>query len=398
MEEGEASPSSLINKLRLKIMAKRDYYEVLGVDKGADQKEIKSAYRKLALKFHPDRNKEKDANEKFKEINEAYEVLSDEKKRKTYDQFGHAAFDQASGFGSQGQAGGYRTYTGGMGFGSEGFSDPFDIFEQFFGGGSPFGGGTRSRSQSRQTDKRGNDLRIALDLTFEEAAHGVEKEFTYKHFESCDSCGGSGAKKGSKKKTCTTCKGSGVEQVTQQTIFGSFAAQRVCSSCGGDGEIIEMPCPSCEGTGRTKKNKKISVKIPAGVDAGTEIRYAGEGDMGRNEASAGDLYIAIRIKEHPYFRRQRYDVFLEVPLNFSQVALGDVIKIPTIYGEVKLKIPAGTQTGTEFRLKSKGIPYLRGTGKGNQYVKIKVKTPQKLSRDQKELFQKLQKEEQPIEL
>ena len=380
----------------------RDYYEILGVSKSSTASEIKSAYRKLALKYHPDRNKESDANEKFKEINQAYEVLSDEKKRQTYDQFGHAAFDSASGYGgwNQGQgsgSGSYRVYSD-SDFG--GFSDPFDIFEQFFGDTSPFGfrsSSGRSRRTSQSEHGRGDDLRYTLEITFEDAVKGSTQEISYKRFEKCETCHGSGSKKGTGTKTCSTCHGTGREQRVQQTIFGSFATTRVCSACDGQGKIIENPCSNCRGTGRVKKAKNLTIKIPAGVNMGTEIRYTGDGDIGEKGSINGNLYIGIRIKPHRYFTRHNNDIHLEIPLTFSQAALGDIIHIPTIDGEVKLKIPAGTQTETEFRLKNHGVPYLSALSRGDQYVKVKIKTPQKLTRRQKELFEELQQEENPKE-
>ena len=375
---------------------KRDYYDILGVSKGASKKEIKQAYRKLALKFHPDRNKEPDANDKFKEINQAYEVISDEKKREKYDQFGHAAFDQASGFGgwNPGASGSsYRVYTDGAG----GFSDPFDIFEQFFGGTSPFRSSRRASHSAQATHGRGDDLRYTINLTFEEAVKGITKEVKYKKYDTCDSCHGSGAKKGTDSKTCSTCSGSGQQQRMQQTIFGSFATTRPCSKCQGEGKVIKNPCASCNGSGRVRKTRSLSVKIPAGVDNGIEIRYTSDGDAGRRKAGSGDLYIAIRVKDHKHFVRRGHDIFLEIPITFSQAALGEIIEVPTVYKKVKLKIPAGTQTGTQFRLKDRGVPHLRGSGKGHQYVTVKIKTPQKLNRKQKEVFKQLQEEEKPQE-
>lgn len=374
---------------------KRDYYEILGVDKKASVSDIKSAYRKLAMKYHPDRNKEANANEKFKEINEAYEVLSDEKKRQTYDQFGHSAFDQSAGYnpswGQNTNGSSYRVYSD---FG--GFSDPFDIFEQFFGGASSFNGfGRNSAREESRRSSEGSDLRFVLDLSFEEAVHGAEKEIEYKRFETCPDCHGSGAKKGSKLKICSACKGTGRENRVQQTIFGSFASMRTCESCNGNGKIIESPCPSCRGQGRLRESKKMMVKIPAGVDNGTEIRYSGEGDAGENNAGKGDLYLNIKVKKHPYFVRHNNDIHIEIPLTFSEAALGAVVEVPTINGNVKLKIPSGTQTGTEFRLKNKGIPYLKSSMRGDEYVKVLLKTPNRLGRREKELFEELQKEDSP---
>lgn len=380
---------------------KRDYYEILGVSKSATAKEIKSAYRKLALKYHPDRNKEPDANQRFKEINQAYEVLSDGKKRKAYDQYGHAAFDQQTGFGGwdQGAGGGsYRVYTDGMGFDFGGFSDPFEIFEQFFGDTSPFGFRASTRRTRAQTEHgRGDDLRFSLEISFEEAVKGSTKEIQYKRFEKCEVCKGTGTKKGTGVKTCSSCEGTGRQQRVQQTIFGSFATTMVCSTCDGEGKIIEDPCSHCRGLGRARVTKTLSVKIPAGVNTGTEIRYTGDGDVGVRGGGSGDLYLSIRVKPHPYFVRHGNDIHLEIPLTFSQVALGDVVEVPTIDGQVKLKIPAGTQSGTEFRLHGKGVPYLNNSSQGNQYVKVMIKTPQKLTRRQRELFEELQQEEKPQE-
>lgn len=376
---------------------KRDYYEILGVSKSATVPEIKSAYRKMAMKYHPDRNKEPNANEKFKEINQAYEVLSDEKKRQAYDQFGHAAFDQQTGFGGgwnqNTSDSSYRVYSD-----FSGFSDPFEIFEQFFGGNSAFSGFSRSsRQEQKARNSHGDDLRYVLELDFIEAVKGVEKEIEYRRFDKCEMCGGSGAKEGTKKKKCPTCHGSGREQHVQQTIFGSFASARVCSTCSGEGQIIEHPCEHCHGTGRIKKPHHLSVKIPAGVDNGTEIRYTADGDVGERGGENGDLYLNIRVKSHKYFKRRGNDIYLGIPLTFSQAALGDIVSVPTIEKEVKLKIPAGTQTDTEFRLRNHGVPHLQGSGRGNEYVKVMIKTPQRINRRQREVFEALRQEDQPKE-
>ncbi|MGV3487136.1 MAG: molecular chaperone DnaJ [Tuberibacillus sp.] len=349
-------------------MAKRDYYEVLGVDRNASKEDIKKAYRQLARKYHPDVNKDDpNAEEKFKEVKEAYETLSDPQKKAHYDQFGHT--DPNQGFGG---AGGFQ----GADFGGFG-----DIFDMFFGGGS--------RRRDPNAPRQGADLQYTMSLEFEEAAFGKETDIEIPREETCDTCHGSGAQPGTKPETCSHCGGSGQLNIEQNTPFGRIVNRRVCQYCQGKGKIIKEKCNSCSGTGRIKTNKKIHVKIPAGVDDGQQIRLSGQGEAGVNGGPAGDLYIVFHVKPHKFFERDGDDVFCTVPLNFAQAALGDEIEVPTLYGKVKLKIPAGTQSGTHFRLKSKGIKNVRGYGQGDQHVTVKVVTPKHLSEREKELFREL---------
>ncbi|WP_336771699.1 molecular chaperone DnaJ [Paenibacillus sp. MMO-58] len=344
---------------------KRDYYEVLGVGKSASGDEIKKAYRQLARKYHPDVNKEADAETKFKEVKEAYDVLSDDGQRARYDQYGHVDPNQG-----MGGAGGF---SGNGDFGGFG-----DIFDMFFGGG----GGRRDPN----APQRGNDLQYSMTIEFKEAVFGKETEITIPRTESCDTCAGSGAKPGTKPETCTVCHGSGQQEVVQNTPFGRMVNRRACSNCGGSGKVIKEKCGTCHGAGRVKKQRKINVRIPAGVDDGAQIRLSGEGEGGLRGGPAGDLYIVIRVKAHEFFERENDDIYCEVPLTFVQAALGDEIEIPTLTEKVKLKIPAGTQTGTYFRLKGKGVPKLRGYGQGDQHVKVTIVTPTKLSDEQKDLL------------
>jgi len=361
------------------LSTKRDYYEVLGVGKSADEKEIKKAYRKLAMQYHPDRNPDnKEAEEKFKEINEAYEVLSDETKRRNYDQFGHEGVN-GQGFGGQGFGGGF---SGG------GFEDIFgDIFGDMFGGG--FGGSSRQR---RRGPERGADIRQNITIDFEEAAFGKKVSIKINRSEECDKCSGTGAKPGTSKKTCPTCNGTGEVRTVQRTPFGNIASSRPCSTCGAEGEIIESPCDKCHGTGSTRKVKTIEVDIPAGIDDGQMIKLSGQGEVGTKGGPRGDLYIVVSIRNHSLFTREGYDVYLEMPVSFSQVALGGEIEVPTLDGKVVYNVPAGTQTGTVFRLREKGIKKLRGNSRGDQYVKVVVETPKHLSDRQKELLRELAKE------
>ncbi|HCX03520.1 MAG TPA: molecular chaperone DnaJ [Clostridiales bacterium] len=353
-------------------MSKRDYYEILGVSKDADQQEIKKAFRKLAKKYHPDLNPDDKGSEvKFKEVNEAYEVLSDEEKRKKYDQFGHAAFDQNQGFGGFGGGGG--SY--------QGFDDIFgDIFGDFFGGGA---------GRRRTGPKKGQDLKIRLNITFEEAAFGTKKEIKINRMESCSKCGGSGAEPGTSKKTCGTCHGSGSVRTVQNTPFGKFQNVTTCPECHGTGEIIEEPCTQCGGSGKEKKSRKITINIPAGVDNGSIIPLRGEGNHGDKGAPSGDLYVYLSVKAHKIFERDGYDIWLEKKISYPTATLGNNIKVETLDGSVKYKIPAGTQTGTVFRLKNKGVQKLRGSGRGDQYVKVVVDIPKDLTKKQEEAIKKL---------
>lgn len=349
---------------------KRDYYEVLGVARGASEQELKKAYRSLARKYHPDVNKtDPQAEQKFKEINEAYQVLSDAEHRAKYDRFGHEAFEQPG-------AGGAG---GGFGFGDfSGFEDLGDIFETFFGGARG--------SQSATRARRGADLRYDLDLEFEEAAFGCEREIEIPRIETCRRCNGDGAEPGTSVKTCPQCNGVGQVQRVQQTPFGRFVNVGTCPRCGGAGKKVEVPCAECVGSGRVRRNRKLTVKVPAGVDDESRLRVAGEGEAGERGGPPGDLYVMISVRPHEIFRREGTDVICEVPIGFVQAALGDEVTVPTLDGPVRLKIPEGTQTGTAFRLRGKGIPHLRGFGRGDQHVRVKVITPTHLTARQKELL------------
>ncbi len=348
-------------------MSKRDYYEVLGVSKTASKDEIKKAYRKLSKKYHPDINKEADAADKFKEIKEAYEVLSDDQQRSRYDQFGHT--DPNQGFG-----GGFGGDFGGSGFG--GFED---IFSTFFGGS---GGRRRDPNAPRQ----GADLQYTMSVSFEDAVFGKETTIEIPREENCGTCHGSGAKPGTKAETCSHCQGSGQINVEQNTPFGRIVNRTTCRHCGGTGKFIPNKCGTCSGTGKVKKRKKISIKIPAGIDDGQQLRVSGQGEPGVNGGPSGDLYVVFHVKEHEFFERDGDDIYCEIPLTFVQAALGDEIMVPTLHGKVQLKIPAGTQSGTKFRLRGKGVANVRGYGQGDQHIIVKVITPKKLSEKQKDLL------------
>lgn len=376
---------------------KRDYYEILGAARDASTAEIKSAYRKLAKKYHPDVNKNRDANERFKEIGEAYEVLSNAEKKAAYDRLGHAAFDP-----SMGQGFGYQTWPGfdtsagggfdpsaGSGQAFGGFRDPFEIFEDFFGFRSPFGATARRQHQR----VAGSDILQELEIDFETAAKGGEKEISYQRYVICETCGGSGAERGEKRVACSECGGGGQVRSTRSILGGLFTSVTTCSRCGGEGEIIKNPCSKCSGSGRIRETSKIKLKIPAGVDTGNHLRFSGEGNSGERGSEAGDLYLHFSVKPHQFFRREGDDIYVSVPLTFPQAVLGDIIFVPTIFGEVKLKIPAGTQTGTSFRLKGKGIPRLSKSGKGDEYAEVEVKTPEKLSSQERKLFEQLKEVE-----
>ena len=346
------------------------------MSKTATQDELKKAYRKLARKYHPDLNKDNpEAAEKFKECNEAYSVLSDEQKRAQYDQFGHAAFENG-GMGGGPGAGGFG------GFGGFGGSGMEDIFDMFFGGQ---GRGGRSTNAGPQ---RGADLRFDLEISFEEAAFGLEKEISLNRAERCEHCHGDGAEPGSKVETCPECNGSGYVRYTQNTMFGQMVNERPCSRCHGEGKIISNPCKKCHGSGTVKKAKKLKVKIPAGVDNGSRLRVAGEGEAGVKGGPSGDLYVYLYVKEHKFFERDGTTVLCEVPINIVQATLGAEIKVPTLDGQVIMKVPEGTQPGKVMRIKGKGIPSLRGGARGDQLVRIKVVVPTKLSDKQKDALQK----------
>ncbi|SDY51408.1 molecular chaperone DnaJ [Evansella caseinilytica] len=342
-------------------MSKKDFYEVLGVSKNASEAEIKKAYRQLARKYHPDVNKAADAEQNFKEVKEAYDTLSDSQKRAHYDQFGHA--DPNQGFGG----------AGGGDFG--GFSD---IFDMFFGGG----GSRRDPNAPRQ----GADMQYTMTLEFREAVFGKETDIEIPREETCGTCHGSGAKPGTRPETCHHCGGSGQLNIEQNTPFGRVVNRRVCHHCQGSGKIIKNKCRSCGGQGKVKKRKKIHIKIPAGVDTGQQIRVSGQGEPGVNGGPPGDLYVVFNVKPHEFFQRDGDDIFCEMPLTFVQAALGDEIEVPTLNGKVKLKIPAGTQTGTHFRLRGKGVPNVRGMGQGDQHIQIRIITPKNLTEKQKELL------------
>src|SRR5437588_2797767 len=348
-------------------MAKRDYYEVLGVEKAVGAEEIKKAYRKLAVKYHPDKNPgDKTAEEQFKELGEAYEVLCDPQKRAAYDAYGHAAFDRRAG-----------------GFGRGGFHDPFDVFREVFGGGSIFedlfGGGRSDPTQPQ----RGDDLRYDMEITFEEAAHGCEKEISVTKPERCDGCQGSGAESGSRARTCPTCGGRG--QVVSSR--GIFSIAQTCPHCQGAGQVIDKPCKVCRGAGRRERTSKIKLRIPAGVDSGSRLRSAGNGEAGLRGAASGDLYVVVHVKPHPIFQRDGDDLLCEVPVSFVQAALGAELDVPTLDGKTNIKVPPGTQPGTMFRLKGKGVKNVQGYGHGDLHVRITVEVPTHLSAAQRAKLQ-----------
>ena len=353
---------------------KRDYYEVLGVSKGASDDEIKKAYRKLAKKYHPDMNPgDKEAEARFKEVNEAYSILSDSEKRARYDQFGHAGVDPNYGAGGPG---------GGFGGFDMGDIDLGDIFGSFFGGG--FGGFGGSATSRRNGPQKGESLRASLTISFEEAAFGCEKEINLNRTEECEACHGSGAEPGTTAETCPDCRGTGVVRVQQRTGGFAFSSTAPCSRCRGTGKIIHTPCKACGGSGSVKKTKRVTVSIPAGIDDGQAISLRGQGNAGKNGGPAGDLIVAVHVKPHPQFHRDGTTVLYEQPVTFYQAVMGAELEIPTIDGKVKYNLPAGTQTGTTFRLRGKGIPELRGRGRGDQYVTVRVQVPTSLNGEQKE--------------
>ncbi|MDD3223845.1 MAG: molecular chaperone DnaJ [Clostridium sp.] len=359
-------------------MANKDYYEVLGLQKGASEADIKKAFRKLAIKYHPDKNRgNKAAEEKFKEINEAYQVLSDPKKKAQYDQFGTTDFNGAGGGAGAGGFGGFQG-------GCFDFSDLGDIFGSFFDGGFGGGGGN---SRRRNGPERGNDMEYTITLTFEEAVFGAEKEISITKSENCEKCHGTGAKSGTSPKTCDKCHGTGHIRVQRSTPLGNFVTESTCDKCGGKGSIIENPCPSCHGTGRIRAKKKITVKIPAGVDNGNVIPLRGHGEAGKNGGPSGDLYINIRVMPHKIFKREGFDIHLDTHISFAKAAMGTEIRVPTVDGDVKYTIPSGTQPGTKFRLRGKGVPRVNSSGRGDQYVRVIVDIPKALNEKQKEALE-----------
>lgn len=344
-------------------MANKDYYDILGISKGASDDEIKKAYRKLAMKYHPDRNPDnKEAEEKFKDINEAYQVLSDPQKKSQYDQFGTTDFN--GGFGGSG------------GFDFSGMGGFEDIFDSFFGGGFS--------SRRRNGPERGADLEYTLNLTFEEAVFGVEKEISISKNENCENCNGTGSKPGSNAKTCDKCGGTGQVRYQRNTPLGSFVSTATCDKCNGTGKVITDPCSHCHGKGTVRKNKKVKIKIPAGVDTGNVLPLRGQGEPGKNGGPTGDLYINIRVSSHKVFNRKGFDIYIEEHISFGKASFGTELKVPTIDGDVKYKVPAGTQSGTVFRLRGKGVPKVNGHGRGDEYVKIIVDIPKVLNEKQKE--------------
>ncbi len=357
---------------------KRDYYEVLGVSKTATDDEIKKAYRKAAKENHPDLNPGDAAAEaRFKEASEAYEVLSDSDKRSRYDQFGFAGVDPNYGAGAGGAYGGY----GGFG-GFSDFSDLGSIFSDFFGGGA-------STSQRRNAPTRGESVRTSVVISFEEAAFGCKKEVSVSRVETCSECGGSGAEKGSDIETCSNCKGRGTINTVRQTVFGAMQQSSTCPSCNGKGKTIKNPCQTCKGKGKVRKNKKISVNIPAGIDNGQTISLSGQGNAGSNGGPSGDLLVTVSVRPHAIFEREGSSVYCEIPVTFVQAALGAELEVPTLDGKVKYNMPEGTQTGTVFRLRGKGMPVINSKSRGDQYVTVVVETPRNLTSEQKDLMRKL---------
>ena len=347
--------------------AKREYYDILGVTRTAEENELRRAFRKLARDYHPDVSKADDAEQRFKEVNEAYEVLSDPQKRRVYDQFGHA-----------GVSGQFNGADDPAGYGA--FNDIFEQFGSFFGGAA---------TGARRGPQRGADLRYDLSITFEEAAFGVEKSLDIPRSETCETCRGSGAEPNTEAVRCPQCNGSGEVRRVQQSVFGQFVNVTACSRCGGEGKIISHPCKTCHGEGRTRTTRSLKVKVPAGVDNGQQIRLSGEGESGPKGGPPGNLYVVLEVKAHRYFKRDGSDVYYELPITFPQAALGDTVEVPTLDGADKVQIQPGVQTGKQIRLRDKGIPHLRGMGRGDQYVVLKVKTPGALSARERELYEEL---------
>ena len=343
---------------------KRDYYEVLGISRDATDEDIKKAFRKLAFKYHPDHNPEDEASDKFKECSEAYQVLCDTEKRRAYDYYGHDGLEGSASRGFEG-------------FGFNGFGD---IFDAFFGG---------SGTQTRQSPQRGADLKTRLHISFEEAVFGADKTVNVTRLENCPTCHGIGAKPGTDPARCTNCDGTGQVRRVEQSIFGRFVTGATCPRCHGEGRIIEDPCPECQGAGKIKAKREISVKIPAGVDDGTQVRLSGEGGAGNRGGRTGDLYIVLTVAPHPDFVREGDDIHYNLAVNFAQAALGDEVEVPTLNGPTKIKVPAGSQTGRVFRLRGKGVAHLQRGGTGDELVMLHVVVPEKLDKQQKQLLQKL---------
>ena len=365
---------------------KRDFYEVLGVQKGCSEDELKRAYRKLAKQYHPDLNPgDREAEARFKEVNEAYEVLSDSEKRARYDQYGHAGVDPSYGAGA-----------GAGGFGGMDFGDLGDIFENFFGGGMGGFGGQRSQNGP----SRGSDLETSVTISFFEACKGCKKEITINRMERCDECGGTGASKGTTAETCPDCHGTGRVKVTQRTPLGMMQTTRVCSRCGGKGKLIKTPCSKCSGSGRVRRERKLEINIPAGIDDRQVVQVSGQGNAGANGGPAGNVNVLVNVRPDPLFERDGFDIWADVPITFSQAVFGDSITVPTIDGKVRYDLPEGTQPGTVFRLRGKGVQYLNSRGRGDQYVKVTVEVPNHLNGKQKDAlksFEQLLSDEQNYE-
>lgn len=363
-------------------MTNKDYYKILGVDKNASKEEVKKAYKKLAKKYHPDMNKDSGAEEKFKEISEAAAILGDDEKRRNYDQFG-TTYEQFSG------GSGFDFSDFGFDFGSNSFN--FDsLFEQIFGSGI-FGGSSRgfSRRSSNSFSRRGSDLRFNLEITLDETFEGVTKKIKIPKLETCEKCGGSGAHSDSDIINCDECGGSGISQKVKRTPFGIFQTTTTCQKCSGAGKVIKKECHTCSGEGRVEVKKEISVKIPKGIESGTHLRVSKEGEAGEHGGPHGDLYVFVTIKEHPLFSRDGNDLYLEVPISIVQATLGAIIEVPKMKGKTKLKIPAGTQPETIFKIKGEGMPHLHGSGVGDELVKVMVQIPEKLNKKQKKIFEEL---------
>lgn len=341
-----------------------DYYEILGVSRTASAEEIKRAFRRLAMQYHPDRNRDHGAEAKFKEVNEAYEVLSDPDKRAAYDRFGHAGVNGM----------GERPFEGFGNFGGFG-----DIFDAFFGGAA----------RTRRGAQRGRDLHDTITISFEEAAFGVEKEIEVTRLENCTICGGRGSEPGSQPERCPSCNGAGEVRRVQQSIFGQFVNVATCERCHGEGRVITKPCKECRGAGRERRQRKLRVKVPAGVDNGSQMRLSGEGEAGSNGGGPGNLYLAITVEPHALFERDGDDLIFDLPINFAQAALGDEVEVPTLEGKSSIKLAAGTQSGRVVQLKEKGIPHLRGGGRGDELVRVRVITPQNLTKEQRKLLEQL---------